>query len=241
MALDGQFSFLKRARDGKWYTYSEFYEFHSVTGHTLIGDQSRLEALRRAKLEAIEKRKNLNATNHEYQCAQNELHTCAEQLTKHQHDMQWREQNAMWYWNRAHGLTSDDLASYHQVIWSWDKRPVDRDDEVEEDACFPYLEDCYPDTDEHRGNFYAEDRWHPPMSGLPRDTGLPCLYATAYQLSLSPPGYFVPVSQMQLERFTVTPVARALEEETLFEQSGDSANVWGNRQCKFQESCSVQD
>ena len=207
-----------------------------------MGDQSRLESLKRAKLDASVKWTKLAAlvkgmhprrttwedrqcAEKNRQCAENEFHTCAEQLTKHWSEMYWREEAAKWYWTRAHGLTSDDLSRYHQVIWSWDRRPVDRDDKVEEDASFPYREDCYPVTDEHSGSFYTEDRWHPPMDGIPRNTGVPCLYAAAYKLGLSPPGYFVPVSQMHPERFTVKSVIRPREDETLFVQSGDSANV----------------
>ena len=57
MTFDRQFSFVKRAEDGEWYTYPEFYNFHSGTGHTLRGDESRLEALKRLKLEAQRKTK----------------------------------------------------------------------------------------------------------------------------------------------------------------------------------------
>ena len=93
MALDGQFSFVKRAEDGKWHTYPEFYHFHSG-GHTIRGDESRTEVLNHSKLEAKKKKKDPKASEDQYKCACNEFNTLAQQLDQHQDEVWWRENNA---------------------------------------------------------------------------------------------------------------------------------------------------
>jgi len=109
-------------------------------------------------------------------------------------------------WRNSIGLPQGVATDLGQIIWAWGKQPDPRPKD-EQDAEWPYREDCYPIGPEDEHHFYEQDQWHPPMSNNGDPAAIPgardreCIYRKAFNLDLSPPDFHLPVRDIDPDRF----------------------------------------
>ena len=202
-------NFAKKARDGVWYTFDEFIRHYGVKKHPgtreVPGDARTIKMLKE-RIRGLKKQlQGFHVADRARQSISVVLYELQELLNENLALAKKRRDYVMPKWNESSGLTQEQSSKLNKIIWAW-KRWTDLDErdlkDEEQDAEWPYHEDCYPIGNEWEHWFYTEDQWHPPLenSTHPRTIkgteGRTCLYRKAFSLDLCPPDFFLKVKDM---------------------------------------------
>ena len=109
-------------------------------------------------------------------------------------------------WRNSPGLPTEIATDLVHIMWAWKKQSDPRPDD-EQDAEWPYREDCYPIGSEDDYHFYEQDQWHPPASNKEDPSSIAgardrdCIYRKAFNLGLNPPDFHMPVKDIDPSRF----------------------------------------
>ena len=143
--------FAKRAKDGVWYTFDEFVKYYGVPkfpGTTEVPGDDRTIRMHKERIRGLKRhlagfefsdraRQSISAVV----CELEILLNSNLDLARNRRD--W----VMPKWQEAEGLTRKQSSDLNKIIWAW-KRWTNLDERdlngEEEDAEWPYHENCYP-------------------------------------------------------------------------------------------------
>jgi len=159
----------RKAKGGVWYTFEEFVKFYSVPkfpGTNQVPGDDRTIRMHKERMRGLKHHMS------SFDPADRARHSIAsvvcdlEKLLNQNLELaRKRKEWVMPKWEAATGLTRKQSSDLNKIIWAW-KRRVNLDERdlegEEEDAEWPYQEDCYPLGSEWDHGFYSTDQWRPP-------------------------------------------------------------------------------
>ena len=145
--------FVRKDRDGKWYSFSEFFKYYGPWRFPDRKIPGNWKTVQRLKVERALLQKRVRSGVPPLELVEH-LEKNQRSLNENMDLYGKRKNFVIDIWIRSEGLTQSQCQALNSAIWSWQHRALDRGHEEEEDADWPYQEDCYPIGCEDLHSFY---------------------------------------------------------------------------------------